>query len=175
MQIALTSHYVISPPIAFFAPAVNDIALYLDSITDADFVSSFSAQLQGLCDHPASNIRAVRLWLEWYFSRHEELLSFGRIRAFVFSSKRLRPQARAAITMNSQAWIKDRKNQLLHYAYWDRRSILLAAQILSKDEREKWLGPIIKGESLDRMDKWMAKWVLDGAPDEFPLDDDLPF
>ncbi len=161
--------------IAFFAPAVNDIALYLDSITDADFVSSFALQLQGLCDHPASNIRAVRLWLEWYFSRHEELLSIGRIRAFVFSSKRLRPQARAAITMNNQAWIKDRKNQLLHYAYWDRRSILLAAQILSKDEREKWLGPIIKGGSLDRMDKWMAKWVLDGAPDEFPLDDDLPF
>lgn len=161
--------------IAFFAPAINDIALYLDSITDADFVSSFGSNLQGLCDHPSSNIRAVRLWLEWYFSRHEALLSIARIRAFVFSSKRLRPQARAAITMNNQAWIKDRKNQLLHYAYWDRRSILLAAQILSKDEREKWLGPIIKGGSLDHMDKWMAKWVIDGAPDEFPLDDDLPF
>lgn len=161
--------------IAFFAPAVNDIALYLDSITDGDFVSSFAAQLQSLCDHPASNIRAVRLWLEWYFSRHEELLNFPRIRAFVFSSKRLRPQARAAITMNNQAWIKDRKNQLLHYAFWDRRSILLAAQILSKDEREKWLGQIIRGESLGPMDKWMAKWVLNGAPDEFPIADGLPF
>lgn len=161
--------------IEFFAPAINDIALYLDSITDADFVSSFGADIQGLCGHPASNIRAVRLWLEWYFSRHEALLSITRIRAFVFSSKRLRPQARAAITMNNQAWIKDRKNQLLHYVSWDRRSILLAAQLLSKDEREKWLVPIIKGESLDHMDKWMAKWVLDGAPDKFPLDDDLPF
>lgn len=161
--------------IEFFAPAVNDIALYLDSITDADFVASFGSQLQGLCDHPASNIRAVRLWLEWYFSRHEALLSIGRIRAFVFSSNRLRPQARAAITMSNQAWVKDRKNQLLHYAYWDRRSILLAAQVLSKDEREKWLKPIIKAGHLDRMDSWMAKWVLDGAPDEFPLDDDLEF
>lgn len=161
--------------IAFFAPAVNDIALYFDSITDADFVSNFATQLEGLCDHPASHIRAVRLWFEWYFSRHEALLSIARIRAFVFASKRLRPQARAAITMNNQAWIKDRKNQLLHYAYWDRRSIVLAAQILSKDEREKWLMPIIKTESLDRMDKWMAKWVLDGSPDEFPIDDDLPF
>lgn len=161
--------------IAFFAPAVNDIALYLDSITDTEFVTTFASQLEDLCDHPASHIRAVRLWFEWYFSRHEALLSIGRIRAFVFASKRLRPQARAAITMNNQAWVKDRKNQLLHYAYWDRRSILLAAQILSKDEREKWLMPIIKTESLDRMDKWMAKWVLDGSPDEFPVDDDIPF
>lgn len=161
--------------IAFFAPAVNDIALYLDSITDADFVADFATQLQGLCDHPASNIRAVRLWLEWYFSRHAALLSFPRIRAFVFASKRLRPQARAAITMNNQAWVKDRKNQLLHYAYWDRRSILLAAQILSNDEREKWLGPLVNGESLNQMDKWMAKWVRDGAPEEFPPDDESPF
>lgn len=161
--------------ITFFAPAVNDIALYLDSITDADFVASHSPQLQGLCDHPASNIRAVRLWLEWYFSRHLELLNIAKIRTFVFSSKRLRPQARAAITMNNHAWVKDRKNQLLHYAYWDRRSILMAAQILSKDEREKWLAPVIKGGNLDQMDKWMAKWVSDGAPDSFPLDDGLLF
>lgn len=161
--------------ITFFAPAINDIVLYLDSITDAAFVASHSAKLQGLCDHPATNLRAVRLWLEWYFSRHLELLNIPKIRSFVFSSKRLRPQARAAITMNNQSWVKDRKNQLLHHAYWDRRSILLAAQVLSKDEREKWLTPIIKGGNLDRMDKWMAAWVLDGAPDGFPLDDDLPF
>lgn len=108
--------------IEFFAPAVNDIVLYLDSITDADFIVSHASQFQSLCDCPASNIRAVRLWFEWYFSRHKALLDIGKIRSFVFSSKRLRPQARAAITMNNQAWIKDRKNQLLHYAYWDRRA-----------------------------------------------------
>jgi len=77
--------------------------------------------------------------------------------------------------MGNQAWVKDRKNQLLHYAYWDRRSILLAAQILSKDEREKWLAPLIKGGSLSAMEKWMAKWVLDGSPEANPLEEELPF
>lgn len=161
--------------IEFFAPAVNDIALYLDSVTDTNFVSSHAHKLQEICDPPASNIRAVRLWFEWYFSRHLALLDFNKIRAFVFSSKRLRPQARAAITMGNQAWVKDRKNQLLHYAYWDRRSILMAAQTLSKDEREKWLTPLIRGGSLDRMDKWIAKWVMSGAPDRSDCDDDIPF
>lgn len=160
---------------SFFAPAANDIALYLDSVTDSEFIDSYGATLEALAEDPAANIRAVRLWLEWYFSRHSDLLKLPKIRSFVFTSKRLRPQARAAITMGNQAWVKDRKNQLLHYAYWDRRSILLAAQILSKDEREKWLGPLIKGESLSTMEKWMAKWVLDGAPETNPLEDELPF
>lgn len=120
-------------------------------------------------------LRAVRLWFEWYFSRHASLLNLGKIRAFVFASKRLRPQARASITLKHQAWVKDRKNQLLHYAYWDRRSVLLAAQVLSKDEREKWLEPLVKGESLSQMEKWMAKWVMAGAPEEFDLEEDLLF
>lgn len=161
--------------IQFFSPAVNDIVLYLDSITDDDFVASHGDLLQGLCDHPASGLKSVRLWFEWYFSRHPQLLHIAKIRSFVFSSKRLRPQARASITLKHQAWVKDRKNQLLHYAYWDRRSILLAAQVLSKDEREKWLEPLIKGGSLTEMDKWMARWVMDGAPETVNFEEDLPF
>ncbi|PTQ79001.1 hypothetical protein C8R21_13722 [Nitrosospira multiformis] len=65
---------------------------------------------------------------------------------------------------------------MLHYASWDRRSILLAAKVLSRDEREKWLAPLVKSESLSRMDKWMADWVIAGAPpDYFDYDDDIPF
>ncbi|MDP1707694.1 MAG: RNA-directed DNA polymerase [Gammaproteobacteria bacterium] len=161
--------------IEFFSAAVNDIALYLDTITDSDFISSNTVLLEKLCESPAANLRAVRLWLEWYFSRHISILKIPKAHALVFSSKRLRPQARAAITSNNQAWVKDRKNQLLHYAYWDRRSIFLAAKVLSKDERERWLTPLIKGDSLGQMDKWMARWVLAGSPDSSDFDDDLPF
>lgn len=166
---------VLMENISFFAPAVNDIALYLDSVTDQDFVDSHRASLEVLCEDPAANLRVVRLWLEWYFSRHLELLKIPKIRLFVSTSKRLRPQARAAIMTSNQAWAKDRKNQLLHYAYWDRRSIVLAAQVLSKDEREKWLGPLIKGGSLSMLEKWMARWVLDGSPEVDPFEDEIPF
>lgn len=75
----------------------------------------------------------------------------------------------------------------MRYASWDRRSIILGAKVLSRDEREKWLKALVKNESLTGMDRYMAKWVLDGAPrdepfaDEYehPFDDDfedeLPF
>ncbi|MCZ2901191.1 RNA-directed DNA polymerase [Burkholderia thailandensis] len=148
----------------FFAPAVNDIALYLDAISDDDFIHSHKPKLQAICGEPAMNLRSVRMWFEWYFSRHAPLLNVAKIRAFVFSSKGLRPHARASITLKHQTWVKERKSQLLHYAYWDRRSILLAAQVLAKDERDKWLEPLVKGNALSQMDKWMAKWVMAGAP-----------
>lgn len=62
------------------------------------------------------------------------------------------------------------ETKLLHYGYWDRRSVILAAALLAKDEREKWLAPLLKGDSLGVVEKWMARWVMDGAPaDAQPL------
>lgn len=152
----------------FLAPAINDIALYLDSISSDKFFQDHLNSLVELCDAPETSIRVVRMWLEWFFSRHLTLLNENKIRNVVFSSERLRPQAQAAITLKSEAWIKERKTKLLHYAYWDRRSIILAATLLSKDEREKWLEPLVKGSSLDIMEKWMARWVLNGSPKTSP-------
>lgn len=151
--------------IRFFAPAINDVVLYLNAITDDDFIKLHQNALIELCDSDAVDIRAVRLWLEWYFSGHKKLLLHPKIRAFVFSSKKLRPQARAAIELDNQAWVKERKNQLMHYASWDRRSIILAARVLSKDEREKWLAPMSKNPGLSFMDRCMIDWVIADDPE----------
>jgi hypothetical protein len=159
--------------IEFLSPVVNDVVLYLDALSSPEFLKKHATKLADVCDSPATNIRAVRLWFEWYFSRHTELLGIAKVRSFVFASDRLRPQAQAAISLKSEAWIKDRKTKLLHYAYWDRRSIILAASLLAKDERDKWLGPLIKGDSLSLLEKWMARWVLEGSPIVDPFE--LPF
>jgi hypothetical protein len=159
--------------LGFFAPAANDIFLYLDAVSDDEFIECNKKILESMLSSTAVNLRGVRLWLEWYYARQPKLLEIPSVKAFIFSSKHLRPQAQAAITLNYQSWIKNRKNQLLHYAYWQRRSILLAARILSKDEREKWLVPLLKAEKLDPMEKWMAKWVIDGCPAAEPPQEDF--
>lgn len=165
--------------LTFFRAAANDIFLYLDSISDPDFISNHITALESLHSSPAANFRAVRLWLEWYYARHHALLEIASIRAFVFSSKSLRPQADAAVTLKQQSWVKSRKNGLLHYASWDRRSILIAARLLSKDERDNWLKPLLKSEKLEPIERWIAKWVLDGCPAAEPpgdsYDDAIPF
>lgn len=153
--------------IKFFAPAINDIVLYLNSVTDGDFIKEHKKAFMALCESDAVDLRAVRLWFEWYFSGHGDLLENSKIRKFVFSSKRLRPQVRASITMGSQTWVKERKNQLLQHASWDRRSIVLGAETLSKDEREKWLRPMKKNPNLNFMDRCMIDWVLNPPIIEF--------
>lgn len=161
----------------FLAPVVNDVVLYLDALSAASLLSEFEGLLTAAVSDPAMDIRTVRLWFEWYFARRIELLSVGSIKAFVWSSERLRPQAQAAILLKNESWIKERKNKILHYAYWDRRSIILAASVLAKDERDKWLTPLMKNDGVSMLDRWMMKWVLDGSSanvDPFGFDD-LPF
>jgi hypothetical protein len=151
--------------IEFLSPVVNDVVLYLEALASGeDLFELFGEELIDVCGSPAMNILVVRMWFEWLFSRHRVFLQNGKIRAFVFSSFRLRPQAQAAITLKSEAWVKERKTTLMHHAGSDTRSILFAATLLSKDERENWLNPIIKAGSLGPVGNWMAKWVMDGSP-----------
>lgn len=160
--------------IRFFAPAANDVVLYLSSVTDEDFIKENQKLLAGLCESTAADLRCVRLWLEWYFSQHIGLLNIPKIRAFALASKRLRPQARASVTLRTQSWVKEKKSQVMHHASWDRRSILLASQTLSSDEREKWLKPLLKGQGLGMLDRYMIEWVLAGCPDA-PAPGDIVF
>ena len=161
--------------LSFFAPIANDLFLYLDRVSSEEFVAENLKLLQELHEDPANNFSAVRLWLEWFYARQEVLLNEKKVRAFVYASNSLRPQAQAAITTRNQSWVKDRKNQLLHYYAWQRRSVLLAARLLSKDEREKWLNQLFKANKLVGMDKWMAQWALDGNPPASPPEEEIPF
>lgn len=157
----------------FLSPAINDIALYLDAVSTDDFLKTHKEDFVLVCEDSSLNIRVVRLWMEWYFSRHKILLNEAKIRSFVYSSERLRPQAQAAITQGNESWIKERKTKLLHYSYWDRRSIILAASLLSKDERDKWLKPLINENKLGKVETWMARWVMEGSPKQGDFDDDI--
>ncbi|WP_081629921.1 RNA-directed DNA polymerase [Thiomonas sp. FB-6] len=176
----------IAPPLLdnleFFAPAVNDIALYLDAVTDANFIAIHLPRLIAIAQSHVMYLQSVRMWFEWYFSRHETLLQARAIRQFVYASKSLRPQAVASITLRNQSWVKAHKSEVLRSSSWDRRSIILAAQILSSDERSKWLQTLTRAPQLDRLDKWLIKWVLDGSPVSVPPkaadpwdDDDIPY
>lgn len=147
----------------FVLPAINDVILYFDSLSDNEFLEEKTQIFSSIISSGVMNIRVARLWFEWYFSRHQILLQNLTIRNFIFGSESLRSQAIAAISTKNEAWIKERKGRLQHYAHWDRRSIILAASVLSKDERDNWLKPLLKGNSLSHLDKWMIQWVLEGS------------
>lgn len=147
-----------------FTPVINDVALYLNKITDKEFIDKYSNKFSEMCAKNVFHSSMVRLWMEWYFSEHKEFLSNQKIQTLLYTSERMVPQARAAIASKNQAWIKDKKTKLLHFAIWDRRAVIYAAKILAKDEREKWLSPFLKGSQMSDTDKWVITWVIDGCP-----------
>lgn len=163
--------------IEVFTPVINDIALYLNKITDEEFIENYSEKFSAMCESNAFHSQMVRLWMEWYFSEHCEFLAFQHIKNLLYSSERIIPQARAAIATRNQAWVKEKKTKLLHFATWDRRAVIYSAKILSKDEREKWLVPLSKGTQMSDTDKWLINWVIDGCPkpDSLWEFEDIPF
>jgi Reverse transcriptase (RNA-dependent DNA polymerase) len=148
----------------FFTPVINDLVLYLHQITDDTFIEDYGGKLAEMSAANAFQSKMVRLWMSWYFSEHEKFLSFPTIRRFLYTSEHMLYQARAAIAEKNQAWIKEQKTKLLHYATGHRRAVIYAAQILSKDEREKWLKPLLHGDQMSELEKWVINWVLDGCP-----------
>jgi hypothetical protein len=148
----------------FFTPVINDVVLYLNQITDDDFIKAYGNKFSQMCSDKVFHSQMVKLWMEWYFSEHRAFLEFPQIRNLLYSSEQVIYQSRAAIVEKNQAWIKGQKTKLLHYATSDRRAVIFAAKLLSKDEREKWLKPFLKGNQMSETDKWVIEWVIDGCP-----------
>lgn len=141
----------------FFSPVINDLCLYLNSITDDNFIKKWNAELKSVVKNSIMNITLVRTWFEWYISNHVSLLQIPELRKFLFDGKNIISQAQAAINLRHIAWVRDKKADLYTVGNWERRSILRAAQILPKDEKDHWL-KLTETTSPLILDRWVAKW-----------------
>jgi hypothetical protein len=164
--------------IEFFAPAANDVALYLARLLDAQLQSVLPLFVEG-CAKGRYDRQCVRIWMEWLFSNRSVLLQDRTIQQFMKTKGSPAAQATAALTMRSLAWAKSAKGKVLSHASWDRRSYLNALSVLSGDELGKFIPTILKHPAMTPTDLWVANWIAKGrpipkAPDLF-LDEDFPF
>lgn len=142
----------------FFIPVINDVCLYLHSVTDAEFVTEWKDALISISESPLMERALVRLWFEWYLSNSAELLKISQLRRFIFSGPNIVSQSQAAILSKNLAWVRDKKADLYTVGAWERRAILRATQILPSDEREHWL-KLTETTSPIMIDRLVAKWV----------------
>jgi hypothetical protein len=146
----------------FFAPAVNDVALYLNEVTDPELARELCPLLEELLISPALESQLVRFWIEWYVAQYPEFMQSAKIHQFVFGGTNVENQARAAITTKNVAWVRDHKAGVYNLGGWARRAVLHASRVLPSDERNHWLRLFI-GNSPVVLDRWVAKWVLETA------------
>lgn len=147
---------------AFFAPAINDVALYLQEVTDQDLASDLLPRILPLLDSDAVDSQLVRFWMEWYVAQHSAYMSNKKMHQFVFGGDNIENQALAAISTKNVAWVRDHKASVYNLGGWARRAVLNASRVLPSDERTHWLKMFINGSPVV-LDRWVAKWVSDTA------------
>lgn len=148
--------------LAFFAPVINDVILYLVEVTDNALATALCSALEKLVAGSAVNNQLVRYWLEWYLAQSSVFLANQKINSFIFSGPNVDNQAKAAITLNNLAWIRGHKATIYNLGTWARRAVFDAARILPSDEREHWLKLCIANSPV-LLDRWVAQWVLETA------------
>jgi len=142
----------------FFIPIINDVCLYLHTITNKDFTKKWSKELIQLTQSPAMERELVRIWVEWYIANNQDLLKILQLKKFIFSGKNVISQSQAAIVLKNLAWVRDKKTEIHNVGAWERRAIIRAAQILPSDEKDNWL-KLTEANSTSPLDSWVAKWV----------------
>jgi hypothetical protein len=145
---------------AFFAPAINDVALYLHEVTDDVLSAELLPVIELLIDSPALDSQLVRFWIEWYLAQHAGYMNVAKLQQYVFNGPNIENQALAAITTKNVAWVRNHKASVYNLGGWARRAVLNASRVLPSDERTHWLKVFI-GNSPVVLDRWVAKWVLE--------------
>jgi hypothetical protein len=146
----------------FFAPAVNDVMLYLrDTATDERLAAQVPA-LTTIVASPTMDSPLVRYWVEWYLSQFAVFMSNAQLSQFVFRGPNVENQAIAAITTKNVAWVRNHKGSIYTLGNRARRAVLHAARVLPSDERKHWL-KYFAGNSPVQLDKWVARWVEETA------------
>lgn len=152
--------------IDFFAPAANDVVLYLAALPpwdDRDLVNV----LRNTCMLGMFDKQCVRIWMEWLFSQRAVFLEDKVLRDFVYRGQ-IASQALGTVTTRNVAWAKAGKAKVLSSASWDRRAYIYALSVLADDEKEHFLNQLLQNSALTPTDKWVAKWVKAGCPLEVP-------
>ncbi|UXI66031.1 RNA-directed DNA polymerase [Tahibacter amnicola] len=146
----------------FFIPVVNDVALYLQEVTDVELAKSLLPHLESIVDFGTLDSQLVRFWMEWHVAQQATYMGAPKLHGLVFGGSNIENQALAAITTKNIAWVRNHKAGVYNLGGWARRAILNASRVLPSDEREHWLKLFINNSPVI-LDRWVAKWVLETA------------
>jgi len=142
----------------FFAPVINDVALYLHEVTDDLFAKSFLSTIEAVVENPAVDSQICRFWMEWYIAQNSTLLKSSKLHAFIFNGPNIENQAQAAITNKNVAWVRNHKATVYNLGGKARRAVLNSSRVLPSDERTHWLKLFISNSPV-LLDRLVAQWV----------------
>jgi Reverse transcriptase (RNA-dependent DNA polymerase) len=143
----------------FFAPVIRDVVLYLNKVSNSRFVQDYSDSFGNLVENSeAAGLPFVRYWLERYFAENPGYLADMRIRRYVMENGDICNQAIAATKSKNVSWVRHMRTQIDTLGPWEKRAVIIASQILAKQERMSWLGNL-EQQAQSNLERWVIRWV----------------
>ena len=117
-------------------PVVRELVLYLHKVIDKKVIASNSSAFKKIISSPRMQLTYVNMWV----SNLLQNPAFGTLDVPQYSVvSALRDKALVARRRSDRTWIKGYKNRIDVLGPWEKRAVLFAASILSKDETSQWL------------------------------------
>lgn len=101
----------------------------------------------------------IRYWSDWLTTQDKTLVEGSGAGPAIRANGSMRHQANAAVVCNDLAWIRGFRSSLDQLGDWDRRAVVGASKILSREERGPFLSNVRKRFNGHIVDKLLFDYV----------------
>ncbi|EGR5123459.1 reverse transcriptase [Vibrio cholerae] len=144
----------------YFCPVINDVALYLDKVSNPRFIELNTSKFEDLIiNNSYAQLPFVRLWLSEYFRRNHAFLKSRVLADYVACSLHHEAYADHIIDSSNLAEFRRIRDSLNEVSDRKRRAIFKASLVTAKDDRDAWLNSISRRYSTNIIDMSVIKWV----------------
>lgn len=119
-------------------PALREIVIYFNKVLTVKTIKHYEEEFKLLLENEFIDLPYINIWIFTLFQN--ELFNEVDIKVDYSKIQRIREKALIAKREKNKTWIKDIKNSADALGPWDKRAVLFASSILSKDEMGHWLG-----------------------------------
>lgn len=124
-------------------PALPDAVLYLHAVAQDRVIVSHINELRSLVSSSTfRRSRFARHWIYWFLSSQAGLVKDSVIGPVLWTDAPVEWQMRAARATRNLAKVRQQKSAIGGLGMWDRRAVLLASEVMPRDERKAWLASV---------------------------------
>ncbi|MBD1903511.1 RNA-directed DNA polymerase [Trichocoleus sp. DQ-A3] len=130
-------------------PAIREIVIYFNKVLSEKQIQSYRNEFEHILSQKYIELPYVNIWI-FHLFQNERFNSID-LPINYDSVKRIREKALIAKRKGDTTWVKEYKDSLDVLGPWDKRAVLYAASVLSKDEMTHWINlASARGDILDK-------------------------
>jgi hypothetical protein len=143
-----------------FLPVFHDLMKTMRQLYAQGHRETVVSFLKGIYESNVINLKFIRFWADWLASQDRLLLESSGALPLIRANGDLRHQANMAVVTRDFAWVRSFRANVDQLGDWDRRAVVGASRILSKDERGPFLANVRKRANSNVVDKLLFDHVM---------------